>query len=595
LRNITLCQFVGSITLALAATAVCREQGDESHVPLSRTVQDFELSDFRGQPFRLADHAQTKAIVLAFTGIECPLAKLYAPTLVELADHYEQSDVAFLAVNANVQDSVSEMAHFARVHEIDFPLLKDVGNVLADQLGAERTPHVFVLDERRQIRYSGRIDDQYDIGVKRDTADHTFLKDAIDAVLAGTDVATPMTEPVGCVIGRVRETSADAAVTYANDISRILNRHCIKCHREGEIAPFALTEYDEVHGWAEMIDQVVQEQRMPPWYADPAHGKFRNDARLSDEEKRLIHEWTLAGAPLGDESQLPPPREFPDAGGWKIGKPDVVLPVTDKPFQVPAEGAVDYQYFVVDPGFTEDKWIQAAECRPGNREVVHHIIVFVRPPGHDRRFQPGTIQSDWLAATAPGAEVMKLPKGLAKFVPAGSMLVFQMHYTPNGSPQEDRSEVGLIFADPQTVRKEVGTWRAVNTDFTIPPNEATHVVEAQHTFQRDAYLLAMFPHMHLRGKSFRYVANYPDGREEILLNVPHYDFNWQNSYILMLPKLMPKGTTLNCTAVFDNSAANLANPDPSATVRWGDQTWDEMMIGYFSMVWADQDLQKEQE
>jgi peroxiredoxin len=575
-----------------AAPAIADEVAADT--PLGKVIEDFELADFRGKTFRLAEHDEAKAIVLAFTGTECPLARLYAPRLAELAAEYERGEVVFVAIDSNVQDSVTELAHFARVHGIDFPVLKDVGNTVADRLGAERTPEVFVLDGDRRVRYAGRIDDQYDIGVKRSAAEHTYLKDAIEAVLAGRDVATPRVEAVGCVIGRVRDQRAEAEVTYANQIARILQRHCVECHREGEIAPFALTNYEEVYGWAEMIDEVVREQRMPPWHADPAHGKFLNDARLSEEEKQLIHDWMVAGAPLGDESQVPPPREFPDTDGWRIGKPDLVIPIADKPFQVPAEGAVDYQYFVVDPGFTEDKWIQAAECRPGNREVVHHIIVFTRAPGAPEDEQPGTIRNDWLAATAPGAEVMKLPTGLAKFVPAGSKLVFQMHYTPNGSPQEDMSKLGLIFAEPQTVRREVGTWRAVNTKFRISPHEANHVVEADHTFNRDAFILGLFPHMHLRGKSFRYVAQYPDGREEVLLNVPRYDFNWQTSYILAMPKLMPKGTTLHCTAVFDNSEENLANPDPSATVRWGEQTWEEMMIGYFSMVWADQDLQKEQ-
>jgi peroxiredoxin/mono/diheme cytochrome c family protein len=554
-------------------------------------VEDFELLDYRGQAFRLADHAEADVVVLAFTGTECPLAKLYAPRLVELAGQYAGDRVLFVAINSNVQDSVTELAHYARIHEIEFPVLKDVGNEIADKLGARRTPEVFVLDRQRHVRYAGCIDDQYDIGIKRESPEHAYLKDAIDAILAGQEVATPSTNAVGCVIGRVRDANDQTEVTYANQISRILQKRCIQCHREGEIAPFALTNYDEVYGWAEMIDEVVQDQRMPPWNADPAVGRFRNDPSLSEEERRLIHEWMLAGAPLGDESQLPPPREFPETGGWRIGEPDVVIPITEKPFKVPAEGAVDYQYFVVDPGFTEDKWIQAAECRPGNREVVHHILVFVKPPGDTGRGRGGTIRSDWLAATAPGAEVMKLPVGLAKFVPAGAKLVFQLHYTPNGSPQEDISELGLIFADPTTVRREVGTWRAVNNRFVIPPNEPNHVVEADHTFERDAYLLALFPHMHLRGKSFRYVAKYPDGKEEVLLHVPRYDFNWQNSYILAMPKRLPKGTKLHCTAVFDNSANNLANPDPSDTVRWGDQTWEEMMIGYFSMIWAEQDLQ----
>ena len=555
---------------------------------LGTQIDDFTLRDFRGKAFRLSDHAEAKAVVIAVLGCECPLAKLYAPRLAELAAEYEPQGVRFVAIDANVQDAVTEMAHYAKVHGIKFPLLKDVGNRLADQLRAERTPEVFLLDAQRIVQYVGRVDDQYEIGIARTEPDERFLADAIDAVIAGAAVDVPWTRSVGCHIGRVRDQQPDAQVTYARQVSRILQKRCVECHREGEIAPFALTTYDEVFGWAEMIDEVVHQNRMPPWSADPDFGKFSNDCRMTDDEKRLIREWMLAGAPLGNETELPPPREF--TRGWHIPTPDAVIRMADQPYRVPAEGEVEYQYFVVDPGFTEDKWVRAAECRPGNRAVVHHILVFVQPPGEEQRFRGGTVDSDWLAATAPGAPPMNLPDGYAKFIPAGAKLIFQMHYTPNGSPQTDVSSVGLVFADPDTVKKEVGTWRAINTDFVIPPGEANHVVRAWHTFNRDTLLLALFPHMHLRGKSFRYVARFPSGREETLLWVPRYDFNWQNSYIFASPKRLPAGTRLICTATFDNSSDNPANPDPAQAVRWGDQTWEEMMIGYYSMVLADQDL-----
>jgi hypothetical protein len=353
----------------------------------------------------------------------------------------------------------------------------------------------------------------------------------------------------------------------------------VSCHRPGEIGPFSLTSYDEVVGWAAMIREVVQEQRMPPWHANPEHGKFLNDARLTDVEKDQIYRWVAAGAPEGNKSDLPPPRQF--AEGWQIGEPDAVVYMRDQPFQVPAAGEVRYQYFVVDPGFTEDKWIQAAECRPGNRAVVHHIIVAIAPAGGGRGRDVGELHSDWLTATAPGGRPLMLREGMAKLVPAGSRLVFQMHYTPNGTPQEDRSCVGFKFADPQTVKRQVGTDKASTNGFRIPPGEPNHKVEAWHSFGEDRLMLAMFPHMHLRGKAFRYTAVYPTGDREVLLDVPRYDFNWQNSYEFAEPMLMPRGTRLFCEAWYDNSEDNLANPDPTATVRWGDQTWEEMMIGYF--------------
>ncbi len=348
-----------------------------------------------------------------------------------------------------------------------------------------------------------------------------------------------------------------------------------------------MTDYDEVVGWAEMIFEVVEEQRMPPWHADAPHGTFKNDTRLTDEEKETIFAWVRAGAPKGNPDDLPPPREFVE--GWRIGEPDQIVKMGEKPYQVPARGEVKYQYFVVDPGWDEDKYIQAAEARAGNRAVVHHIII-----GHTGRVaargQSHGLSSDWVTAMAPGSSPLVLAPGRAKLVPAGSKIVFQMHYTPNGTATEDLSYVGFKFADPDSVKQIVGTNKAANQRFAIPPGDDNYQVEADFRFNRDSLMLAMFPHMHLRGKSFNYTAIYPDGRQEVLLNVPHYDFNWQNGYVFAEPKRMPAGTRIHCVAHFDNSEDNLANPDPTARVRWGDQTWEEMMIGYFDMCYADVDL-----
>jgi peroxiredoxin len=552
---------------------------------VSKKIESFSLDDFRGKSWRLEDWADRQIVAVVFLGTECPLARLYAPRLIELQEKYGEQGVQLVAIDSNQQDSLAELAHFARTQEIEFPFLKDPGNRVADQFGASRTPEVFVLDRERRVRYQGRIDDQYTYGVQRPKVEHEYLNEAIEALLAGKEFATSHAEAVGCLIGRVTAPQENSEITYSRQISRIFQARCVECHRPGEIAPFALTEYEEVAGWAPMIEEVVREERMPPWHASPEFGHFANDARLSDEEKDLIYRWVAAGAPEGDPSDLPPPREF--AEGWRIGKPDLVIPMRDTPFQVPAEGEVRYQYFVVDPGFTEDKWVKAAECRPGNRAVVHHIIVAAQGAGSRGR---GELGSEWLTATAPGAMPLLLPDGLAKRIPAGSKLAFQLHYTPNGTAQDDLSSVGLIFADPKTVNKEVVTRQASNHAFRIPPGADNHAVEASFTFNDDSLMLAMFPHMHLRGKSFRYTAHYPDGRSEVLLDVPRYDFNWQNAYVFPEAKSMPAGTKLACLAHFDNSEANLANPDPTKEVRWGDQTWEEMMIGYFDMVLADQDL-----
>ena len=573
---------VTNVTSTLLALALLASSAFAETAPLfGKQVKNFTLKDYRGKTHSLDDYKESKAVVLAFVGTECPLAKLYSPRLQELANEYGDS-VSFIAVNSNRQDSITEIAANARIHKIQFPVLKDLANKVADQIGATRTPEVFVLDQKRVVRYTGRIDDQYGVGYIRDKVKTRYLKDALDQVLAGKDVAVAKTEVVGCFIGRIRKTDDDSDVTYSNQIARIMQKRCVECHRPGEIAPFSLTNYEEVVGWAETIDEVVRDQRMPPWHASPKHSQFVNDRLMTSEEKDLIHRWVVANAPEGDRSQLPKPPQF--TSGWQLPKePDVVIAMRDKPFDVAAEGTVRYQYFRVDPGFKEDKWVKAAEIIPGNRAVVHHVLAFVRRKGSSRSFS-GT-EGSFFAAYVPGMRAIPYPDGMAKFVPAGSEIIFQVHYTPIGSPQKDLSKLGLIFAEPDDIKHIVVTREAVERrGLVIPPHASNHRVESRsQTAPVDVQLLAMMPHMHLRGKAFRYEAVYPDGKTEILMDIPRYDFNWQTGYRLAKPKTIPKGAYLHCVAHFDNSKDNLANPDPSATVRWGDQTWNEMMIGYFDI------------
>lgn len=580
---------------------------------VGKQIDDFKLQDFRGAWHQLHDVPQ-KVVVVTFFGIECPLVKVYAPRLVSLANEFAQQDVAFLIINPNSQDSITEMASFARRHEIQIPLLKDAGNHVADQFGATRTPEFFVLDENRKVRYHGRFDDQYGVGYIRPEPTSHLLKQAIEQTLAGEEVAVAETPTPGCLIGRQRTPDESSTITYSNQVARIFQKRCLECHREGQIGPFALADYSEVSGWADMIAEVVSNRRMPPWHANPAHGDFANDAQMPEEERQTILAWVAAGAPEGDPADLPNAVEF--ASGWRIPRPDLVLEMSDD-YELPAEGEIPYQYFVMDPQLTEDKWVTAAECLPGNPAVVHHIIAFVvepglakdlavghfaapggggaekLPSGHRAVGLPGDVPrqiaimrswfTNYLVATAPGAPPMVLKEGMAKQIPAGSKIVFQMHYTAAGTTQTDRSKIGLCFGEPSKVAHEVVTRSVMEQRFEIPPYCADHEVNGSLRFREDSLLIEMFPHMHLRGKSYRYTAHYPDGSEEILLDIPRYDFGWQNIYTFKEPKLMPKGTVLRCSAHFDNSEDNLSNPDPSQAVRFGDQTWEEMMIGFFNM------------
>jgi peroxiredoxin len=571
----------GSAAILLAAAISWISPADPAP---SRPVE-FKLQDFRGGWHQLGDVRDRKLVVVAFLRTECPLASVYAPKLAALARGYEPKGVTFFAVDSAPQDAPSELARFAREQDLPFPFLKDVGFELADRLGVERTPEVFVLDRDRVVRYRGRVDDQFGFGVHRPTPTRRDLAAALDDLLADRPVATPRTEAAGCKIGRVRPATGDASVNYSKHVARILRDRCVACHREGEIAPFSLTSYKQAAGWASMIDEVVQEGRMPPWHASPQYGKFSNDARLSTDEKQTIAAWVAAGAPEGDPRDLPEPAQY--VAGWRIPAPDLTIKLP-RTVKIPAEGTMPYQNFVVDPKLKQDVWVRASQVRPGNPSVVHHLVVFVIPQGDGDREKT----FDFLAAYAPGMPPRILPEGAAKLVPAGSKLLFQLHYTPRGTPQTDRSEIGLTFADPKSIRKSMTAVAAINMDLHIPAGAADFAADARHRFEQDTLLYSLLPHMHLRGKSFRFEASFPDGRREVLLDVPRYEFDWQNVYVLAEPKLMPEGSVLHCLARYDNSAGNPSNPDPTRAVSWGEQTRDEMLVGYVEVALADQDLSR---
>ncbi|HVX10008.1 MAG TPA: redoxin domain-containing protein [Pirellulales bacterium] len=553
---------------------------------LGQHIDDFKLQDGQGDWHALSNLAERRAVVIVFVGAECPVVQQFAPRLAALAAEYEPRGVGFLAIDANEQDSPAEIAQFARSHKLALPVLKDPRATIADRFGAKRTPEAFVLDAQRTIRYRGRIDDQFGVGYMRPKPTRRDLAVAIDEVLAGADVSVAETEPVGCHIGRTARKPPQGDITYAKHVAPILQKHCVVCHRPGQVAPFSLTQYHEVSSWAETIREAVDADRMPPWHANPEFGHFSNDSRLSADEKRVVDEWVENGLPEGDPADLPPPPQY--SGDWSIPEPDLVVNMPE-PFNVPAKGTVPYKFFRTDISFDEDRWVIGAEGRPGNRAVVHHMLLFFVPPG-TKQISPEMPFFNVLGAYVPGLPTGLLPTGIARRIPAGSKLAFQLHYTPNGSEQVDQSSVGLVFTDAKNVKKSLEVNMALNFLFRIPPGAKDYRVEASHRFAEDTLLFTLQPHMHLRGKAFRFDAIYPDGSTETLLDVPRYDFNWQMTYALAEPKRLPEGTTLHCLAAFDNSAENRVNPDPGATVRWGDQTWEEMMIGAFDSFPADQDL-----
>jgi hypothetical protein len=392
-------------------------------------------------------------------------------------------------------------------------------------------------------------------------------------------------------------------VTFYRDVLPILEARCQGCHRPGEVGPMAFGEYNATRPWAKAIKQAVVLRKMPPWYADAPPGKFDNDPRLAPQEIAKLVAWADTGAPAGNPNDAPRAVTFAD--GWSIDQPDAIFE-NPTPYQIPATGTLEYTYVIVPTGFKQDRWITQAEVRPGNRAVVHHANVYIREPGSNwlREYPMGklfvpeergeraatggsssagaSVREQVIAGFAPGRPAKQVPAGYAMLIPAGSDLVFQLHYTTNGKPTTDVTRIGFVFAK-QTPTKRVIRVQASNAGFVIPPGAADYPVSGSAALGVDCELLNVYPHMHLRGKSMVLSAVYPTGEREEFLRVPHYEFGWQLVYALSKPRILPKGTVLKADATFDNSATNRFNPNPQATVRWGDQSWDEMMVGFFDL------------
>jgi hypothetical protein len=398
---------------------------------------------------------------------------------------------------------------------------------------------------------------------------------------------------------RLPQVSAtNGTTTFYRDVLPILQQHCQSCHRPGEIAPMPFVTYAETRPFAAAIAADASARKMPPWFADPTVGHFANDPSLSPKEISTLAWWAAANAPEGNPADAPPPRHF--AEGWNIPQPDLVVTMP-KPVAIPAEGDVEYTYEIVPTGFKDDKWVQMSEIRPSSRENVHHAVVYIRPPdspwlrhapigvpftasdmtNEQDRHDTHTTKADILLVYAPGSSPDNWPDGMAKLIPAGSDLVFQMHYTTHGHATSDQTSIGLVFAK-QPPAKCVLSLQLTNSSFVIPPGVDDYRVEVHGSLPNDALLLSFFPHMHLRGKTFAYNILRPDGSIEPLLRV-NYDFYWQLSYRLAEPLPLKAGTVLQAVATFDNSKNNPHNPDPNVAVYWGDQTYDEMMVGFFDI------------
>ena len=398
---------------------------------------------------------------------------------------------------------------------------------------------------------------------------------AFAATLATIITAAPLSAATPAAPSGNNAADLPEKVTWSGEIAQVVLENCGSCHRSGDIAPMSLQTYDEVRPWAKSMLRAVKDGLMPPWHADPRFGEFKNDRSLTDREVALLERWVDQGAKPGDLAEAPAPPEHSD--DWRLGEPDLVL--TFEEVSLPAGGPDVFRDLVAQTGLEQDQWLRAVEIKPGNRKVVHHVILIAS----DGNSQP---TSGWLGAWAAGMDPMVFPEGTAKLVPKGGVIVGDMHYHPDAEPARDSTQIGLYFYDGEPEKELINLW-VQNGSFKIPAGAADHVVRSSHTFEQDSTVYGLLPHMHYRGKQFTYTATFPDGRKETLLHVDDYDFNWQTLYELAEPLDMPKGTRIDCEAHYDNSADNPYNPDPTRDVTFGNESYDEMMIGFVDYVVKD--------
>jgi hypothetical protein len=557
---------------------------------VGRQVADVSFTDLAGETRQLGAFSTQRATVIAMTSTSCPLSKKYLPTLAKLAETYSSREITWVLVNPRATDKPADMQAAAALLAGKALYVHDPKGALAHAVGAVTTADVIVLDAARTVVYHGAIDDQYGQGYAVDAPRHRYLADALDLLLANKQPLVAATSAPGCVLELQPKSVTEPSVTYHNRISRIVQANCLECHREGGVAPFSLATYEDVAAHAPMIKQVVEQGIMPPWFAAPpdeSEGEqaslWANDRSLGDGDKADLLAWIAGGQPLGEERDAPQPRSF--AAGWLIGKPDAVFEFPEA-VPVKASGVVPYENVIIDTKLSEDRWIQAIEIQPGDRSVVHHMLIFLQPadrkhssPSDDTNDE----RSGFWGIYVPGNSTLIYPDGLAKRLPKGAKLRCQTHYVTSGTATVDRSRIGVIYAR-QPPRQEVHVVGIANPRIRIPPGASNHREEASMRSLFDIQVLSFLPHMHTRATACRYKVIGEDNKSRALLDIPRYDFNWQLLYRYFEPQPVARGETIKFTVWYDNSAKNPANPDPASTVEWGKLVSDEMHLGYVEYI-----------
>lgn len=578
------------VILAFSAFTVtslpAEEDAEDVSVRIGSSVGSLSFTDIHYLPRTLSEFGDRKAYVVVFTTLDCPIVKRSLPTLKKLEEEYRDKGVQFVAINTSPADEMVDVADQAVRADLPFPVGKDYAGNASRTVGAQRTPECVVIDSNLILRYRGRIDATFRLsGVQQGNVRHD-LREAIEDVLAGRDVAIPETPVDGCLI-TIPKQSQSENLTYHEHVAPLMKKHCWSCHQPDNAAPFSLTTFEDVNTHAAMIAEVVNQRRMPPWHGAGEHGHFENDPRIPAADIRTIVAWANGDRIEGDSSlALPKPR--PRETDWLIGEPDLIIRMPGT-IEVPADGLVPYHYAVLPYVFLKDTWIQKIEINPGNDAVVHHCNMGYAKITDlkGKEFHP---EKNFITGYVPGGDPMVLDSGVGFCIPAGSIVGLQLHYVTTGKTESDQTAVGFVFAK-ETIQKQLQHFQCHTTRFTIPPHDSHHKIAATKTFPFDATGIGMYSHMHVRGKDMTFDATFPDGRQDILLTVANYNFEWQSSYRWKANTMQfPAETRIDCTAHFDNSTFNPFNPDPTASVRHGLQTADEMMFGFLFFTRDDEQL-----
>ncbi len=580
-------------SLSLLVLAVCGLwTAQAAALAVNDRVENFRLFDHQGGSHELYYHSNAKAIAFLVQGNGCPIVRNAMPRFRELRDAYAAQGVQFFLLNSNLQDNRASIAREADKFGYDIPILVDETQIIGESLGLVRTGEVFVVDPKTwKVAYRGALDDRLTYENQKQQASAHYLRDALDDMVAGKAVQTASTDALGCLINFPEQTARanHADISYSEDIAPILMQNCVSCHREGGIGPWAMTDYNMVRGFSLMIREVVRTKRMPPWHADPMVGHWANDRSLSDAQIKTLVHWVEAGAPRG-EGEDPLVTSQRTYYKWDtqamLGEPDAVIDIPA--MEIPATGTVDYQYHHVANPIGRDVWVKAAEVLPGDRAVLHHTITTFGDIITEGRHKGRLKHKGGLRGYAPGITNQAFPENTGVFLPADTTLEFQMHYTTSGKATVDESKMGLWFYE-EPPQHEVVSMFVLNSRIKIPAHASNHKETVEEVIPKDALLYNLMPHAHFRGKAAEFRAVFPDGREQLLLSVPNYDFNWQTTYELAEPMFIPAGTKLVQANWWDNSAQNKANPDPSIDVTWGEQSWEEMLFGAMSLRFLDKE------